>query len=291
MASTVQSKIGFARILVATDFTDASQRAMDYASSIAKAHDSEMLVTHVSPQDNPILPPEASWFAEVTEPTRIHEKLEDLGAELRSEGLKARTLSLTGNPSDEIVLSAVREGCDLIVAGTHSRTGFERLIFGSDAEALMRDAYCPVLIVGPHVSPASSDAWSPKRVIYAGTLEPQSALVAAYASALADEHKASLTIFHAHSTAHSRRAREVRSFEDALSQLLPGKRIPHYALHPPVDSGKLGSAIVEYAKAKNFDLIVMGAKPGSFETPHFLRGIAAQVTANATCPVLFVHNH
>jgi len=291
MTNAIQHKIGFARILIATDFSDASRRALEYASSIARRHHSEILLTHVSPQENPILPPESTWFGEITEPERVNQQLEDLGAELRSAGFKARTVSLVGNPADEIVSSAIREGCDLIVAGTHGKTGIERFIFGSDAEAMMRDAYCPVLVVGPLVPSPGLTGWSPKKVVYAGTLEPESALVAAYAAALADEYAATFTIFHVQSTASSKRSSQVREFEEAVLQLLPGKHIPHYALNPAVEGSKFGSAIAEFATAKHIDLIVMGAKPGGFGTPHFPGGTVVHVADEAPCPVLIVHNH
>jgi nucleotide-binding universal stress UspA family protein len=289
MTSSVLAKVGFARILVPTDFSDISQRAIEYAKSIARLHSSEILLAHVSARVNPVSPPETEWFDAVAELQSADQQLEDMGAEFRSEGLNARTASLVGATSKEIIAAAIREKSDLIVVGTHGRTGLERLLFGSDAEALLRKSNCAVLVVGPLAQPVGARQWHPKDIVFASSLAPESATAAAYALLLADEHAASFTIFHIESSAPLKRNQGVLEFEEALAQLLPGKRVPHYSLHAPVAVDLVGPTIVDFARERRADLIVMGANAGSLATTHFLRGIVPLVAAEAPCPMLVLH--
>ena len=64
-------------------------------------------------------------------------------------GVRYEHRLMLGAPADEIVRLAAAEGVDLIVMATHGRTGIGRLVMGSVAEAVMRDASCPVLILKP----------------------------------------------------------------------------------------------------------------------------------------------
>jgi nucleotide-binding universal stress UspA family protein len=74
-------------------------------------------------------------------------ELADLAARLAKRGVKVRTLLREGTPHRAIVDAAKQPGTDLIVMGTHGRTGMSRLLLGSVAELVIRHAPCPVLTV------------------------------------------------------------------------------------------------------------------------------------------------
>ena len=152
MTTLTRAKITFERILIPTDFSDASLRAVEYAKSIATQANSQLYLVKVNPLSNPITPPEAAWIDQTALLQQIQEQLEQSGAALRSEGFRATAISLTGALLDEIVSIVRKEKIDLIVLGTHGKKGLERLILGSDAEAVLRNVSCPVLTVGPGVS-------------------------------------------------------------------------------------------------------------------------------------------
>ena len=153
MATMNTVAVTFERILVPTDFSETSERALGYAKAIARQENSQLLLVHVNPPVNLVTPPEAAWIDEGEIQSAQEERLEQSGAALRSEGFRARTISLTGPLYDEL-LSAVRQNeVDLIVLGTHGRKGYDRLLLGSDAEAILRQADCPVLLVGPRAGP------------------------------------------------------------------------------------------------------------------------------------------
>jgi len=289
MTTSAPIKVEFARILIPTDFSDVSQRAVEYAKGIARLYDSEIVLAHVNTTVASVSPPEAEWFDDVAELQRVDEQLESQGAALRSEGFHARTVSLTGATAEEIILSAIRERSELIVMGTHGRAGMERLLIGSDAEALLRNSDCAVLVVGPFAKPAGPGSWHPKDVLCASSLDLDSVPTAACACMLADEHEATFIIFHVDGTAETKNNEGVLEFQEAFAQLFPGRPVPHYSLHTPVAVNMLGPTIVDWARARHSDLIVMGAKAGSLTTTHFPRGIAPFVAGEAPCPVLVLH--
>jgi nucleotide-binding universal stress UspA family protein len=111
-------KVTFDRILVPTDFSDASLRALEYAKAIAGREKSEILLVHVNQPVNPITPPEAAWIdeSEIIE----RQQLDQSAAALRSQGFRAESLSRTGDLQDEIFSAAKRHkgGLD---RGGHSR--------------------------------------------------------------------------------------------------------------------------------------------------------------------------
>jgi universal stress protein A len=74
-------------------------------------------------------------------------KLQELVAQAEELGLKVRSRVVSGRPWQKVVEVAAEEGADLIVIGTHGRTGFAREAIGSTAERVVREAHCPVLVV------------------------------------------------------------------------------------------------------------------------------------------------
>ena len=139
------------RLLVPTDFSDSAARAVDYAVELATVHRVPLDLIHVfvppvMPAPEPVTAPEAALLADL--PAELAAKLDELAAELRARGAEVGSAEVvTGAASEEIVRAADRRGCDLIVLGTHGRTGLGRLLIGSVAEKVVRHAHCPVLAV------------------------------------------------------------------------------------------------------------------------------------------------
>ena len=141
------------RILVPVDFSSHSERAFRYALRLASRFGATVDLLHVV--DNPFAA--GTMTAEVYVPN-LPEMLDSLLQEaekglaaLKSaaagEGLRVETHVLTGQPAHTIVENARTGGFDLIVMGTHGRTGFSHLFVGSVAERVVRRAPCPVLTV------------------------------------------------------------------------------------------------------------------------------------------------
>jgi len=119
-------------VLFATDFSQPSRLAGKIAAELARHFGARLHVLHVVPP--------------VTDPTPAAPALRAAVAELEA-GLAVVTASATGRAASEIVKYARRNAIDLIVLGTHGRTGFSRALLGSVAEGVTRRAGCPVLTV------------------------------------------------------------------------------------------------------------------------------------------------
>ena len=277
--------VTFERILVPTDFSEASDRALEYAKAIAWQSNSELLLAHVSPPVNMITPPEAAWIDQEGIEAAESERLEESGAALRSEGYRAKAISLTGPLYDEILGAAKQNGADLIVLGTHGRRGYNRLLLGSDAEAVLRQAHCPVLAVGPAVPVLRDKKWPLREVICATTLDPHTAYVAAFAHKLAAQHGAELVLFHAQMPNGADDPDWV-PFEEAFRQYVPEDPGSCSWLRTRLATGAPGASVVDLAKQRGSDLIVMGAHPASSIATHLAPGTAAAVLSEAPCPVM-----
>jgi nucleotide-binding universal stress UspA family protein len=131
-------------ILVATDFGPASEAALIYARALAKQFGARLHLLHAIEND--------FLRASVTDPYVLKAaaagQLEErLTAEDRTERSACAIMEMTDRPSDAITAYAKSAGIDLIVMGTHGRTGVSHLLVGSVAERVVRTAPCPVLPV------------------------------------------------------------------------------------------------------------------------------------------------
>jgi nucleotide-binding universal stress UspA family protein len=284
MATTNPVAVTFERILVPTDFSKTSQRAIEYAKAIAKQDNSQLLLVHVTPPMNMITPPEAAWVDVAEVESAEAERLEQSGAALRSEGYRVRTISLSGALYDELLSAVKQNDVDLIVLGTHGRKGYDRFLLGSDAEAILRQVRCPVLLVGPAAPALQDKTWHLREVICATTLDPRSAQVAAFAHKLAAQHGADLVLFHAQDP--DRPDADWVSFEEAFHHYVPEGLGTCSCLRTRLASTPPGTGIVDIAKQRGCDLIVMGAHSASSMATHLPPGTVAKVLIEAPCPVM-----
>lgn len=142
-------------ILLPTDFSECGNYALSFATSLARNFGSSIICIHVI---EPIVP--TVGYSGMTEPlpiADIAEQLEDSAerelprlAECdECDGLEVEELIAHGEAASEIVRVAKEREVDLIVISSHGRTGLGRIFFGSTAEAVVRHASCPVLVVKP----------------------------------------------------------------------------------------------------------------------------------------------
>jgi nucleotide-binding universal stress UspA family protein len=141
------------RILCPTDFSDSAAVAERQAAGLAGPLGAEIVFVHVATQAP--LWRESLLTAEllgVFEAQRrwAEDALAKRAEALKAEGVTARGVVKVGAPWQEIVRLATDEHADMIVMGTQGRTGLDRLLLGSVAERVVRNAPCPVLTVRPH---------------------------------------------------------------------------------------------------------------------------------------------
>ncbi len=136
------------RILVAVDFSETSNKAFDYALSLARAFEAEIIALHVL--EDPILyaPSTAQSYRDAYE-RALQGKLDELVNRHGIEGSRVTTTMKQGAPFLEVIRYAQAEDCDLIVMGTLGHGPIKHMLLGSVAEKVVRKSKCPVLVVRP----------------------------------------------------------------------------------------------------------------------------------------------
>ena len=144
------------KILFPTDFSHCGDAALRFATALARDSGAKLLIVHV--EEPPVAYGGGEMYYGMPEPAT-----EDLKKMLErvkpaDDAIEYEHHMVTGDPSTAVARLAESEGADLIVMGTHGRTGFTRLLMGSVAEAVVRRAPCPVLTYKePDLKPASTD--------------------------------------------------------------------------------------------------------------------------------------
>ena len=143
------------KIILATDFSEASREAVRYAKWITGSLSAELKILHVFEPSGWIVPSPyyytpgfEEWVQASMEKTRQKGK-EALEALAKSFGINTETIFIEGDAGKEIVLAALRHNTDLLILGTHGYTGWNHLTLGSIAEYVIRHAPCPVLTIKP----------------------------------------------------------------------------------------------------------------------------------------------
>ena len=142
------------KILYPTDFSDSSLEALPYALSFARDYKAKLVLMHVV---NEAIFSEGLSLARAIAPEALGQEMADeadrrlkmlIPADQRA-GLDVEMVILHGMPFLEVIRYAKANDVDLIVIGTHGRSGMDHIIFGSTAEKVVRKAPCPVLSVKP----------------------------------------------------------------------------------------------------------------------------------------------
>ncbi|HET8679951.1 MAG TPA: universal stress protein [bacterium] len=134
------------RILVAVDLSKDSAALVRYAAGISARTGGELVILHVYAREEAVTAlRDEGLFVDIYV-SRLRSELRYLQAQAGTAGQKARVEVITGDPVSQITTRAHELEVDLIVMGTHGRTGLPRLLMGSVAEGVLRQATCPVLL-------------------------------------------------------------------------------------------------------------------------------------------------
>jgi len=134
-------------ILFPTDFSTASDAVLPHAEALARQTDASLLIVHV--EEPPLAYGAGELYYGLPEPSseRILKMLEAVRP--ADTTIQFRHRLAMGDPASEVVRIAGEESAEMIVMGTHGRTGMVRMLMGSVAEAVVRRAPCPVLVYRP----------------------------------------------------------------------------------------------------------------------------------------------
>lgn len=284
MTTTISPTVRFSKILVAIDFTDVSDSGLAYAKSLARAFDSELFLVHVADPIAHINIPEGGW---VDDSERIQSELEDtesVGADLRCEGLKAKEACVFGGVAEEIAEVCRKQQADLIVTGTHGRHGLNRVLFGSEAENIVRVSTIPILIVGPKAARMAKPKWQPQRMVCLVRLDKRGAEVAALARQFAEQQKAKLQTVCMPFFDTRAEAEGFRNFKDRSKELVSPTEADNAS--PTVLPEPADESLLDLAIARNADLLIFDQRSRLLGVPRWSGGFLPRLLAQAPCPVL-----
>lgn len=143
----------FEKVLYATDFSETSEHAFDYAFSMVKGFDAKLIVMHVINEPVDL----RGFYVPHISFEKLEEEISTGADKLMQKFCRTKIKDFTnyetyitsGIPYEEIIKKSREIGASIIVIGTHGRSGIDHLLFGSTAERVVRSAPCPVLTVGP----------------------------------------------------------------------------------------------------------------------------------------------
>jgi nucleotide-binding universal stress UspA family protein len=293
-ATAAKARIALKNILYATDFSPAAEAALPYAIGLAKQYGAKVHGLHARfPAAYPIVGPEA--MPQIMEASEEQAKFEVQQMRDMLAGVTNEVTVGEGDAWPMIHEIADQQKTDLIVIGTHGRTGMSRALLGSVAEEIFRKASCPVLTVGPQDSRETHRRLEMKEILYATDFSPESLAALPFAVSLAQEHQARLTLLHVVGQAKVGELVHAEQYADStlrrLRALVPAEAEPWCEANCRVEHGPEAEKIMEVAIALGADLIVLGvrgAHGGVGAATHLLQSVAHHVVAQARCPVLTV---
>ena len=283
----------FHRLLVATDFSAASDTGFEYATSIAVRYDAQIYVVHVidsGPFDLIASESKSSVLAQVEEQAR--QKIECM---LTTRGIPAERYCIV--VTEGIVPNALNDimrqhQIDLAVLGTHGRRAFKKFLMGSVAEEIFRMAPCAVLNIGPNIRPIVSGP-ELRHVLYPVEVAPDPSDAAKYAVSIAECYGGKLTLMNVMEDAPAS-ANKRESFPIPVQSWIDDHISRGSGLRSRVyfesGSGPAAEAILHYASNAAVDLIVLGLHPmDPIIAAHLPKpDTAYEVVSRAPCPVLTI---
>jgi len=290
--------VSIKNVLYLTDFSRPSEAALPFAAGIARKYEARVFALHVlMPTPYVYTTPELTGAAIDAEEETA--KAEMARVETQFAGLWHESIVERGIGVWEAVQQAIKQNAiDLIVVGTHGRTGAEKFLLGSVAEEIFRKSPVPVLTIGPGVRSSVHTGGRFHRVLFATDFTPASIAAAPFAISLAQENQARLLLLHVMRTPEKRNSSEQKRFDlsvaEAIHQLyetVPKDAELEFPPEVAVEYGDPSEKIVDAAKQRGADLIVLGVRDATGRigaATHLERATAHKVVAHAVCPVLTV---
>lgn len=306
-----ERRIGFRRVLFATDFSDASERALTYSVALAARYGAELFVVHaIEPEPREAIPLDPLPRELDRERLSAEKEMKRFVKNSRLKDFSYHPIVARGDVWSILSDLIEREHVDLLVLGTHGRKGMAKLVLGSVAEQVLHAAPCPVLTVGPSVPlPSSGDF---HEILFATDFESASANALPYALMLAEDYQAQLILLHmvepmpvadiapaaygppvfaAQELAKWQNAKR-RESQARLRALIPADA--ELATPPVFEVGMdfLAEGILDTAREYKADLIVMGSN--RTDSPRLVSrfpwALTSEVIRKARSPVLTVRN-
>jgi nucleotide-binding universal stress UspA family protein len=296
--------IDIRRILCPIDFSAASRHALEHAVQMARWYESRVSVLYVH---QPLIVPNPPLVTVDTsddvvrtdvDPEQVDRELREWLAPAERAGLQTDIIVEHGGPAGRILDHAVSLGADLIVMGTHGRSGFERLVLGSVTEKVLRKSKVPVLTVPPPAAEGRSTLPF-KQLLCPVDFSDSSVAALQFAFSVAQESDARLILLHVFDwpvddelvvdkvfdAPEFRRELEERA-RRRLNALIPESARNWCAPEPRLAYGKPYREILRVAGEERVDLILMGVHGRNVLDLMLFGSTTNHVVRQASCPVL-----
>ena len=296
--------VNITRILCPVDLSEFSRDALRHALALAESHEARITVCHVysAPQPPfPVLGMPDNAPIELPRPGEIAEHVRRFCASSLHGGGESIVIGVReGHAAKEIVLLAEELPADLLVLGTHGRSGFERLFLGSVTEKVIRTTHAPVMTIPPPVTQPGPAQY--KTILCPLDFSDASTRALDYALSLAQQADARLILLHVienmlgdaglSEMGHLSVAEYDSYLEgDAASRLksaIPEAARLRYAPREMVRRGRAYRAILEVVKDEDVELIVLGVHGKGALARVVLGSTTHHVIREAGCPVLTI---
>jgi nucleotide-binding universal stress UspA family protein len=292
------------RVLCPIDFSETSRHAFDHAAAVARWYEAPLTLMYVFASLPTLdLPP---LVLEPEQRERLVQQMRQWTAGLPSSLPIDIRVEQAEYVHEEILQQVSATHSDLLVLGTHGRSGFERFFLGSVAEKVIRKAPCPTLVVpprAPDVAPASPIYF--RRILCPTDFSPCSLRALEYACSLAQEADATLTLLHVIDIPPELRedavvadfdVDRIRAAAEAearrrLRELVSDETRTYCTVHTAVVEGLGYREVLRQAAEDRSDLIVMGVRGRGALDLLVFGSTTYRVIRAATCPVLIVRGH
>ncbi|HEY5609840.1 MAG TPA: universal stress protein [Thermoanaerobaculia bacterium] len=271
------------RILVPTDFSDTATAALRAAVAIARRANATIVLLYADRFDPPaeFTASQVGAMAEEIEQERARAvaELTRYAEEVIPFDLAREIVVVRDLPVPAIVCRADADA-DLVVMGTHGRTGIGRLLLGSVAERVIHSIRKPVLTIRPATRPTID--WSIRRILVAVNSTEAARAALEQAVEIATLFDAGLTVLH---VVEPKTDHEIRTIYGWIADLDERTLARVSTL---VEHGHAAQEVIAMARISEVDLIVVGAEPRVLRDVTTLGPTSTSLTASASCPVLTV---
>ena len=288
------------RILCPIDFSEFSEKAYEYAQSLAWHYKATLFLQHVIDSLTPPFHrnPFPDSYNEICQALRAgaERQLQEFAEKHTREGILPHCNVKDGVAAELILEFAEAQAVNLIVMGTHGLRGIDRLTLGSVTEKVLRKAHCPVLAIRKPAHDLVIPGEKPDlirlhRILYCTDFSDNSEQAFDHAVSLAAEYKAELTLLHvlAGIADSADIQNEIAKVMESLEERVSPETSKKCTTKAVVRIGKAYQQIIELAMESQTDLIIMGVRGRDALDLALFGSTTYRVVQLGPCPVLVVH--
>ena len=283
MALACAPLVSVLNVAVATDFGFCSEHAAEHGMAVARHFGATLHFLHLLRPSQYVFSPEMIPALADAAARDCDQLIDRLLRAHRLDGIECRRWIEQGEIPAIAGRFVVQHHIDLMIVGTHGRTGLPRLLFGSVAQQIFHNVHCPVLCVGPR-APGAGPHLQLRRVLFSTDLSPESVAAAPWVLAAVNEWHTELDVLHVSQPGKPGHGAGLDALVTRLAAEGPFSVQGHRL------TGRTAPAVLDFAASHHADLIVLGLRP----QPAMVSGPpwsdAYEIVRQAPCPVLTIRS-